>query len=62
MPRVVPAFLAAAAVMAVFVLSINAKASVAPTDTAPVAAWLAQADDAWPNDTSRFRHILVQLH
>lgn len=61
MVRVVPACLAAA-VVAAFVLSFNAKASVAPTDTAPVAAWLAQADDAWPNDTSRFRQILVQLH
>ena len=51
-----------AAVVAAFLLSFNAKASVAPTDTAPVAAWLAQADDAWPNETSRFRQILVQLH
>jgi diguanylate cyclase (GGDEF)-like protein len=54
--------LVVAAVMAAFLLCTNAKASVASTDTSPVAAWLTQADDAWPNDTSRFQHILAQLH
>lgn len=47
--------------MAVFLLC-TAKAGAASTDAAPVMAWLTQADDAWPDDTLRFRHILAQLH
>jgi diguanylate cyclase (GGDEF)-like protein len=47
--------------MAVFLLSA-AKADDAPTHAAPVAAWFTQADDAWPDDALRFRHILAQLH
>lgn len=62
MARGVPACLAMAAVMALCLLCMNARASVAPTDTPPVAAWLKQADDTWPNDTHRFRQILAQLH
>jgi diguanylate cyclase (GGDEF)-like protein len=53
--------LAGTAAMAVFLLC-TAKAGGASTDAAPVAAWLTQADDAWPDDTLRFRHILAQLH
>ena len=62
MARGVPLCLAVAAVMAALLTCMDIKASVASTDTSPVTAWLAQADDAWPNDTSRFRHILAQLH
>lgn len=62
MARGIPACLAAATFMAAFVLSMSAKAGIAPTDPSLIAARLAQADDAWPNDTSRFRHILAQLH
>ncbi|GGA02790.1 tetratricopeptide repeat-containing diguanylate cyclase [Dyella caseinilytica] len=47
--------------MAVFLLC-TAKAGVPSTDAAPVTAWLTQADDAWPDDAFRFRHILAQLH
>ena len=47
--------------MAVLLLC-TAKAGAASTDAAPVAAWLTQADDAWPDDTSSFRRILAQLH
>ena len=47
--------------MAVFLLC-TARAGGASTDAAPVAAWLTQADDAWPDDTFRFRRILAQLH
>jgi diguanylate cyclase (GGDEF)-like protein len=56
-----PLCLAGAAAMAVFLLC-TAKAGVASTDAAPVAAWLTQADDAWPDDTSRFQRVLAQLH
>ena len=62
MVRGVPLCLTLATVMAAFLLCTNAKASVASADTSPVTAWLTQADDAWPNDTSHFRHILAQLH
>jgi diguanylate cyclase (GGDEF)-like protein len=48
--------------MAAFLLCTSAKAGGASTDAVPVAAWLTQADDAWPDDTLRFRHILAQLH
>ena len=47
--------------MAVFLLSMT-KAGGASTDAAPVVAWFTQADDAWPDDTFRFRHLLAQLH
>jgi len=47
--------------MAAFLLCA-AKAVGAPVHAAPVAAWLAQADDAWPDDAYRFRLILAQLH
>jgi diguanylate cyclase (GGDEF)-like protein len=53
--------LAGAAAIAVFLLP-TAKAGAASTDAAPIAAWLTQADDAWPDDTSRFQGILAQLH
>ena len=47
--------------MAVFLLC-TAKAGAASTDAAPIAAWFTQADDAWPDDALRFRHVLAQLH
>lgn len=45
-----------------FFLLCTAKAGGASTDASPAATWFAQADDAWPDDTIRFRHILAQLH
>ncbi len=62
MTRSAPARLAVAAVMAASLLCMDARANTTSTDTAPVATWLAQADDAWPNDISRFRQLLAQLH
>jgi diguanylate cyclase (GGDEF)-like protein len=51
----------AAAVMAAFLLCMDAKSSTTSIDNSPVEAWLTQADDAWSNDISRFRGILAQL-
>jgi len=61
MARGVSFCLAGAAAMAVFLLC-TAKGGGASADAAPVVAWFAQADDAWPDDTFRFRHVLAQLH
>jgi len=47
--------------LAAFLLC-TAKAGAASTDAAPVTSWLTQADDAWPDDTFRFKRILAQLH
>jgi diguanylate cyclase (GGDEF)-like protein len=62
MARGVPLCLAGAAIMAAFLLCMDARASTTSIDNSPVKAWLTQADDAWSNDISRFRGILAQLH
>lgn len=53
--------LTVAAMMAAFLVCMDAKASTTPIDNAQVEAWLTQADDAWSNDISRYRNILAQL-
>src|SRR5579875_4193091 len=61
MARGVSLCLVGTAAMAVF-LMCTTKAGGTSTDAAPVATWLMQADDAWPDDTFRFRRILAQIH
>jgi diguanylate cyclase (GGDEF)-like protein len=61
MVRGVPLRLAVAAVMAAFLLCLDAKSGTTSIDHSQIEAWLTQADDAWSNDISRFRGILAQL-
>jgi diguanylate cyclase (GGDEF)-like protein len=55
--------LAGAAIMAAALACVGARATAAlPDASTTFAALLTQADNAWPDDPSRFQRILAQLH